>query len=96
MTMLQLPFYNFLRTTFRYASIHATTSPFHAAIEAWLVWIEPWNVEMRKLILSADTNHLGLCVLSYLTRFSTASHRQKERRHNSEGRDCQQGGQQSY
>eukprot|EP00934_Nitzschia_sp_Nitz4_P003411 Nitzschia sp. Nitz4//scaffold182_size44100//27956//30465//NITZ4_007257-RA/size44100-snap-gene-0.9-mRNA-1//-1//CDS//3329539574//3401//frame0 len=43
MTILQLPFYNYIRNAFRYASIHAKYSPFYAALNDWLVWLEPWN-----------------------------------------------------
>lgn len=50
MTILQLPFYNFVRTTFRYASIHAEPTAFQTAFDSWLIWLEPWNIEMRKLI----------------------------------------------
>lgn len=42
-TAVQLPFYNYIRTAFRHASIHAAQSPFFAALNSWLVWLEPWN-----------------------------------------------------
>eukprot|EP00980_Cylindrotheca_fusiformis_P024513 scaffold11979_cov130-Cylindrotheca_fusiformis.AAC.1 len=45
MSILQLPFYNHVRTAFRYASIHATQSPFYSALNDWLVWLEPWNTK---------------------------------------------------
>jgi hypothetical protein len=44
LTVLQQPFFNHVRNAFRYASIHSQQSPFYAALDAWLVWIEPWNV----------------------------------------------------
>jgi hypothetical protein len=43
MTALQLPLYNFIRVTFRHASIHAPESPFYVALNMWLIWLEPWN-----------------------------------------------------
>lgn len=50
MTILQLPFYNFVRTTFRYASLHVGPTSFQTAFDSWLIWLEPWNIEMRKFI----------------------------------------------
>jgi hypothetical protein len=50
MTILQLPFYNFVRTTFRFASVHVGLAPFQTAFDSWLIWLEPWNIEMRKYI----------------------------------------------
>lgn len=49
MTILQLPFYNYIRNAFRHASIHAKQSPFYSALNDWLVWLEPWNTEHGKL-----------------------------------------------
>ncbi len=43
MTILQLPLFNYVRSAFRYGSIHAKQSPFYAALNDWLVWLEPWN-----------------------------------------------------
>jgi len=48
MTILQQPFFNYVRTTFRHASIHQSESPFFGALEAWLIWLEPWNVNEPK------------------------------------------------
>jgi hypothetical protein len=48
MTVLQQPFYNYVRTAFRYASIHSSDSPFYGALSSWLIWLEPWNVIERK------------------------------------------------
>lgn len=45
MTIVQLPFYNYVRTAFRHASIHAKQSPFYSALNDWLVWLEPWNTK---------------------------------------------------
>ena len=46
MTMLQVPFYNYIRTSFRHASIHVKQSPFYSALNDWLLWIEPWNTRV--------------------------------------------------
>jgi hypothetical protein len=43
MTTLQEPFYNYIRTTFRFASIHTQGSAFYSALNMWLIWLEPWN-----------------------------------------------------
>jgi hypothetical protein len=48
LTILQLPFYNYIRNTFRHASIHARQSPFYPALDDWLVWLEPWNTRHGK------------------------------------------------
>ena len=48
MALLQQPFYNYLRASFRTASIHVSESPFYSALEAWLAWLEPWNVNTGK------------------------------------------------
>lgn len=43
-TALQQSLYNTIRTTFRHASIHVPSSPFHSVLDLWLIWLEPWNV----------------------------------------------------
>mmetsp|Transcript_14836 Transcript_14836/g.35938 ORF Transcript_14836/g.35938 Transcript_14836/m.35938 type:complete len:847 (+) Transcript_14836:96-2636(+) len=43
--IMQLPFYNYIRTAFRHASIHARQSPFYTALNDWLMWLEPWNTK---------------------------------------------------
>eukprot|EP00429_Kryptoperidinium_foliaceum_P019758 CAMPEP_0176035338 /NCGR_PEP_ID=MMETSP0120_2-20121206/17476_1 /TAXON_ID=160619 /ORGANISM="Kryptoperidinium foliaceum, Strain CCMP 1326" /LENGTH=806 /DNA_ID=CAMNT_0017368685 /DNA_START=106 /DNA_END=2527 /DNA_ORIENTATION=+ len=48
MTILQQPFFNYIRCTFRHASIHTKQSPFYSALEDWLVWLEPWNTRHSK------------------------------------------------
>lgn len=53
MTILQQPFYNYVRVALRYASVHVARASFETALDLWLVWLEPWNVEMRK---SLETN----------------------------------------
>jgi hypothetical protein len=45
MTMLQQPLFNHIRTSFRYGSVHSSQSIFYSAMTAWLMWIEPWNVQ---------------------------------------------------
>jgi hypothetical protein len=45
MAALQQPFYNFVRTTLRHASIHSQGAVFYTAMNAWLIWLEPWNVQ---------------------------------------------------
>jgi hypothetical protein len=45
LTMLQQPFFNHIRTAFRYGSVHSSQSMFYSAMTAWLIWIEPWNVQ---------------------------------------------------
>lgn len=45
MTILQQPFYNYVRNAFRHGSIHARQSPFYAALNDWLMWLEPWNTK---------------------------------------------------
>jgi hypothetical protein len=51
-TVFKQPFYNHLRATFRYASMHSIESPFFAAINAWLIWLEPWNVNESEPVIS--------------------------------------------
>ena len=51
MTILQQPFYNFITSTFRHAPIHVVASPFFNALDTWLMWLEPWNVELSKSCL---------------------------------------------
>ncbi len=43
-TAVQQSLYNMIRTTFRHASIHVPSSPFHSVLDFWLIWLEPWNV----------------------------------------------------
>jgi hypothetical protein len=40
--------YNYVRTGLRYGPIHVTNSSFYAALDLWLLWIEPWNTVQRK------------------------------------------------
>lgn len=58
MTILQQSFYNYVRMTFRHASIHVAESSFYTAMNAWLVWLEPWNVVLREFHLG-DWAFLG-------------------------------------
>jgi hypothetical protein len=48
MSCAQQSFFNYIRITFRHAPVHVANSPFYTALNAWLVWIEPWNVQVRK------------------------------------------------
>jgi hypothetical protein len=48
-TILQQPVYNYIRSTFRFASIHSSSeSSFYGALNVWLIWLEPWNVTLCK------------------------------------------------
>jgi len=61
MATLQLSFYNYVRSSFRYASIHAKQSPFYAALNHWLLWLEPWNTrhcKYRVLFIYLDIDTL--------------------------------------
>jgi len=51
MSCIQQPFFNYLRATFRHASIHTTGSPFFSALDTWLIWLEPWNIIQCKCLL---------------------------------------------
>jgi len=48
MTMTQTPFYNYVRMNLRHAPVHVSNSAFFSAMNAWLVWLEPWNCSVRK------------------------------------------------
>ena len=60
MSILQLPFYNYIRNAFRNGSIHSSQSPFFAAFNAWLIWLEPWNAIHCKCLLPSEIA-LALC-----------------------------------
>jgi len=60
MTALQQPFYNYIRTTFRYASLHATSLPFQSALVLWLMWLEPWNCRSTYYFLFGFLSELDL------------------------------------
>jgi hypothetical protein len=47
-TIVQPSLYNYVRTGLRYGPIHVTNSSFYAALDLWLLWIEPWNTVQRK------------------------------------------------
>lgn len=47
-TIVQPSLYNYIRTGLRYGPIHVTNSSFYAALDLWLLWIEPWNTIQRK------------------------------------------------
>ena len=65
MTALQQPFYNYVRSSFRHASIHAQGSAFYTAMNAWLMWLEPWNVVQGKFC--SDLKLLKLPTRNYRT-----------------------------
>ena len=48
MTAIQAPFYNYVRMNLRHAPVHVSDSAFFSALNAWLVWLEPWNTSVRK------------------------------------------------
>jgi len=47
-SIIQPSLYNYIRTGMRYGPIHVSRSSFYAAMDLWLMWLEPWNVQ-RKL-----------------------------------------------
>jgi hypothetical protein len=51
MTVLQQDFYKYVVAALRYAPIHVSGSPFYAALDSLLLWLEPWNVETSKLFM---------------------------------------------
>ena len=61
MAALQQPFFNFIRTSLRHASIHSQGSVFYKAMNAWLIWLEPWNVQHGKLIRRFGTSDYCDC-----------------------------------
>ena len=50
MTVLQQDFYKYVVASLRHAPIHVAGSPFFAALDAWVMWLEPWNVEISKFL----------------------------------------------
>lgn len=50
MSIVQPSFYNYVRVAFKYAPLHLADSAFFTALEAWLIWLEPWNVVIRKFL----------------------------------------------
>lgn len=46
-TILQPSLYNYIRTGLRYGPIHVARSSFFAAMDLWLMWLEPWNVQRK-------------------------------------------------
>ena len=48
MTTTQSSILNYIRLGLACGSIHDRRSIFHRALEAWLVWIEPWNYVMKR------------------------------------------------
>eukprot|EP00574_Skeletonema_japonicum_P001532 CAMPEP_0201740394 /NCGR_PEP_ID=MMETSP0593-20130828/46279_1 /ASSEMBLY_ACC=CAM_ASM_000672 /TAXON_ID=267983 /ORGANISM="Skeletonema japonicum, Strain CCMP2506" /LENGTH=979 /DNA_ID=CAMNT_0048234705 /DNA_START=76 /DNA_END=3015 /DNA_ORIENTATION=+ len=48
MSIIQPSIFNYIRLGLTCGSIHDRRSIFHRALEAWLVWIEPWNYVMKR------------------------------------------------
>lgn len=48
MTVLSQGVFTYIATTFRHAPIHVRRSAFSNALDMWLLWLEPWNVEYSK------------------------------------------------
>ena len=48
MSTIQTSIFNYIRLGLTCGSIHDRRSIFHRALEAWLVWIEPWNYVMKR------------------------------------------------
>jgi len=48
MSIVQPSIFNYIRLGLACGSIHDRRSIFHRALEAWLVWIEPWNYVMKR------------------------------------------------
>lgn len=48
MSIIQPSLLNYIRLGLTCGSIHDRRSIFHRALEAWLVWIEPWNYVMKR------------------------------------------------
>lgn len=63
--VLQQPFYNYVRTSFRYASIHSSESPFYGALNSWLIWLEPWNAAQRKFYARVTLVIVHKCMVSH-------------------------------
>lgn len=82
MTILQLPFFNYIRGAFRHASIHVQQSPFYAALNDWLVWLEPWNtrhekgrVQTQRIMNSVSRTHAGSTTPSSRVTYPKATQR---------------------
>jgi hypothetical protein len=55
MDILQVPFYNHIRSVFRHAPIHSTTDhTFYYTLNDWLMWLEPWNTQYRTMSKSVS------------------------------------------
>mmetsp|Transcript_8983 Transcript_8983/g.13527 ORF Transcript_8983/g.13527 Transcript_8983/m.13527 type:complete len:1008 (+) Transcript_8983:56-3079(+) len=60
MTTIQPSIFNYIRLGFTCGSIHDRRSIFHRALEAWLVWVEPWNYVMkRRAVVVTGNNNNG-------------------------------------
>mmetsp|Transcript_25191 Transcript_25191/g.39058 ORF Transcript_25191/g.39058 Transcript_25191/m.39058 type:complete len:1011 (+) Transcript_25191:177-3209(+) len=60
MTTIQPSIFNYIRLGLTSGSIHDRRSIFHRALEAWLVWVEPWNYVMkRRAVVVTGNNNNG-------------------------------------
>mmetsp|Transcript_35076 Transcript_35076/g.71644 ORF Transcript_35076/g.71644 Transcript_35076/m.71644 type:complete len:1018 (+) Transcript_35076:106-3159(+) len=71
MTTIQPSIFNYIRLGFTCGSIHDRRSIFHRALEAWLVWVEPWNYVMKRRAVVVTGNNNG-------SSSSSATHRAGE------------------
>lgn len=78
MTVLQQAFYNHVIVAFRYAPIHVAGSPFYAALDTWLLWLEPWNVEIRRKHGPTDFAHAGSVLANTVSHMAHPSTAQKQ------------------
>lgn len=59
-TICQTSIYNYIRTALRYGPVHVNNSSFYAALDLWLMWMEPWNVIHRKCFIFRLLTHIEL------------------------------------
>ncbi|KAL7497194.1 hypothetical protein ACHAWT_005241 [Skeletonema menzelii] len=62
MSTIQPSIFNYIRVGLTCGSIHDRRSIFHRALEAWLVWIEPWNYVMKRravVVSGSGSNNNG-------------------------------------
>jgi hypothetical protein len=72
MTMLQQPFFNHVRTAFRYGSVHSSQSIFYSAMSDWLMWLEPWNMQFSSKSTTSSTRMIEAVSRSAGKKVSTA------------------------
>ncbi|KAL9188752.1 hypothetical protein ACHAXT_007130 [Thalassiosira profunda] len=60
MTAAQPSVFNYIRLGLACGRIHDRSSVFHRALEAWLVWLEPWNYVMkRRPVVTRSSSNAG-------------------------------------